>query len=70
MSNPEHARTGPDVRMNVKVSRRDFPLLTEWYLHGELLLDELITRRIALAEVEDAFQAMERGETLRSVIGF
>ena len=29
MSNPEHARTGPDVRMNVKVSRRDFPLLTE-----------------------------------------
>jgi len=29
VSNPEHARTGPDVRMNVKVSRRDFPLLTE-----------------------------------------
>jgi S-(hydroxymethyl)mycothiol dehydrogenase len=49
---------------------RDFPLLAEWYLRGELLLDELITRRIALAEVEDAFQAMERGETLRSVISF
>jgi S-(hydroxymethyl)mycothiol dehydrogenase len=49
---------------------RDFPLLTEWYLRGELLLDELITRRIVLAEVEDAFQAMERGETLRSVISF
>jgi len=29
VSNPEHACTGLDVRMNVKVSRRDFPLLTE-----------------------------------------
>jgi S-(hydroxymethyl)mycothiol dehydrogenase len=49
---------------------RDFPLLAEWYLRGDLLLDELITRRIALAEVEQAFGAMERGETLRSVITF
>ncbi len=29
MSGAEHAGSGPDVRMNVKVSRRDFPLLTE-----------------------------------------
>jgi S-(hydroxymethyl)mycothiol dehydrogenase len=49
---------------------RDFPLLAEWYLRGELLLDELITRRIALADVEDSFGAMERGEVLRSVIVF
>lgn len=49
---------------------RDFPLLAEWYLRGELLLDELITRRIALADVEASFGAMERGEVLRSVIVF
>ncbi len=49
---------------------RDFPLLVEWYLRGELLLDEMVSRRVALAEVEDAFGAMERGETLRSVITF
>ncbi len=49
---------------------RDFPLLVEWYLRGELQLDEMVTRRIALAEVEQAFGAMERGETLRSVITF
>ena len=47
---------------------RDFPLLAQMYLRGELLLDELITRRIALEEVQPAFDAMERGETLRSVI--
>jgi S-(hydroxymethyl)mycothiol dehydrogenase len=49
---------------------RDFPLLADLYLKGELKLDEMITRKIALEEVQDAFEAMERGETLRSVISF
>jgi len=47
---------------------RDFPMLVDWYKSGELKLDELITRRIKLEETDDAFAAMERGETLRSVI--
>jgi S-(hydroxymethyl)mycothiol dehydrogenase len=47
---------------------RDFPLLAEWYRQGKLDLDGLVTRTIALEEVEEAFHAMERGETLRSVI--
>ncbi len=47
---------------------RDFPMLCDWYRTGELKLDELVTRRIALEETDDAFGAMESGETLRSVI--
>ena len=47
---------------------RDFPMLAEWYRQGKLDLDALVTRTIALEEVEEAFHAMERGETLRSVI--
>lgn len=47
---------------------RDVPLLCEWYRQGRLDLDGLVTRRIRLDEIEDAFGAMERGETLRSVI--
>jgi S-(hydroxymethyl)mycothiol dehydrogenase len=47
---------------------RDFPMLADWYRQGRLKLDELVTREIALEEVEDAFDAMKRGETLRSVI--
>jgi len=47
---------------------RDFPLLCDWYRTGDLNLDALVTRRIKLEETDDAFQAMERGETLRSVI--
>lgn len=49
---------------------RDFPLLAEWYRQGNLLLDELVTAKITLDETEEAFEAMIRGETLRSVIMF
>ena len=49
---------------------RDFPMLAEWYRQGKLDLDGLVTRTIKLEETEEAFEAMERGETLRSVIVF
>lgn len=49
---------------------RDFPLLAQWYRQGQLDLDTVVTRTISLAETEEAFEAMERGETLRSVIQF
>ena len=47
---------------------RDFPLLANLYRQGELDLDRMVTRIIKLEETEAAFEAMERGETLRSVI--
>jgi len=50
--------------------RRDFPLLARAYLDGSLLLDELISRRITLEEINDGFAALKRGETIRSVITF
>ena len=50
--------------------RRDFPLLARAYLDGLLMLDELISRRIALEEINEGFGALKRGETIRSVIGF
>jgi S-(hydroxymethyl)glutathione dehydrogenase / alcohol dehydrogenase len=50
--------------------RRDFPLLTRAYLDGTLMLDELISRRIALDEINDGFAALKQGKTIRSVITF
>ncbi len=47
---------------------RDFPLLAAWYAQGQLDLDRVVTRTISLDESEEAFHAMEAGETLRSVI--
>ena len=49
---------------------RDFPLLADWYRQGRLNLDKVLTRTVTLDETEEAFEAMKRGETLRSVIVF
>jgi S-(hydroxymethyl)glutathione dehydrogenase/alcohol dehydrogenase len=46
----------------------DFPALARLYLDGRLQLDPYISRRIALAEVNDGFTALKRGEVIRSVI--
>lgn len=48
--------------------RRDMPKLLELYMQKRLKLDELISRRISLEQVNEAFAAMEAGEVARSVI--
>lgn len=47
---------------------RDFPWLAELYLGGELLLDELITVRLPLEDINDGFDAMRRNEVVRAVV--
>src|SRR6185295_16239739 len=49
--------------------RRDFPWLARLYLEGKLKLDELITQRLPLAQVNDGFAAMTKGEVVRAVLG-
>ena len=49
---------------------RDFPLLARAYLDGRLMLDELITRRIRLADINTGFAALKSGQAIRSVIMF
>ena len=47
---------------------RDFPALLELYRRGRLPLDRLVSRRMPLDDVEDAFAAMRGGEGLRVVL--
>jgi len=47
---------------------RDFPMLIDLYLDGRLDLDRFVSETIAIDEVEQAFESMERGEVLRSVV--
>lgn len=49
---------------------RDFPWLVGEYLKGRLKLDELITRRIRLEEINDGFAMLARGEGIRTVVMF
>jgi S-(hydroxymethyl)glutathione dehydrogenase/alcohol dehydrogenase len=46
----------------------DMPKLIDLYMSKRLKLDELVTRRIKLEQINDAFEWMEKGEVARSVI--
>lgn len=50
--------------------RVDFPRLLNLYKSGRLKLDELITRRYLLDDVNDAITALANGEVARSVLTF
>jgi S-(hydroxymethyl)glutathione dehydrogenase / alcohol dehydrogenase len=49
---------------------RDFPRLAEMVLRGELDAAAMVTRRIGLEDIDDAFRAMESGTSTRSVVVF
>ena len=48
----------------------DIPRYADLYMQGRLNLDELVSQRLALAQINDGFAAMVRGEVARSVIVF
>jgi S-(hydroxymethyl)glutathione dehydrogenase/alcohol dehydrogenase len=48
----------------------DMPRLVDMYMAGKLKLDEMISRRLKLEEVNDAFAEMKTGSIARSVIVF
>lgn len=48
--------------------KRDFPWIVDAYLAGRLKLDELITARIALDDINEGFAMLARGEGIRTVV--
>ena len=48
----------------------DIPRYVDLYLNGRIKLDELISRRFRLEEINDAFAAMEAGEVARGIVVF
>jgi S-(hydroxymethyl)mycothiol dehydrogenase len=49
---------------------RDFPTLVELNRQGRFPLDEFVSERIGLGDIEAAFDKMHRGDVLRSVVEF
>ncbi|MCF3937036.1 MULTISPECIES: S-(hydroxymethyl)mycothiol dehydrogenase [Gordonia] len=47
---------------------RDFPMLIDLYEQGRLPLEKFVTERVGLTDVEAAFESMEAGKVLRSVV--
>ena len=50
--------------------RVDMPRFVDLYLDGRLKLDEMVSARIKLEDINDGFEAMKKGEVARSVIVF
>ena len=50
--------------------RRDIPKYIEWYLDGRLMLDEMVTARLTLDQINDGFETMRQGLSARSIIVF
>jgi S-(hydroxymethyl)glutathione dehydrogenase/alcohol dehydrogenase len=48
--------------------RRDMPRYIDFYMQGMLNLDDMITRRGRLEDVNEAFRAMKAGEVVRTVL--
>jgi len=46
------------------------PRLVDMYLDGRLMLDEMVSARISLDEINQGFEAMKAGSVTRSVITF
>jgi S-(hydroxymethyl)glutathione dehydrogenase/alcohol dehydrogenase len=48
--------------------RTDVPKIVDWYMDGKINIDDLITHTLPLDRINDGFDLMERGESIRSVV--
>ena len=50
--------------------RRDVPKIVDWYMAGKINIDDLITHTMPLDRINEAFDLMHRGESIRTVVTF
>lgn len=50
--------------------RTDVPKIVDWYMEGKINIDDLITHTLPLKNINEGFELMERGESIRSVVRY
>src|ERR687893_337743 len=50
--------------------RTDVPKIVDWYMEGKINIDDLITHKMPLDEINTAFDLMHEGKSIRSVVTF
>ena len=50
--------------------RSDVPRIVDWYMEGKIQIDPLITHTLKLEDINEGFDLMARGESIRSVVLF
>jgi S-(hydroxymethyl)glutathione dehydrogenase/alcohol dehydrogenase len=48
--------------------RTDVPKIVDWYMDGKIQIDPMITHKLALEDINKAFDLMHAGESIRSVV--
>ncbi len=61
-------RTLCSSMMGSSVPNRDIPKLVDLYMNGRLMLDELISHRRPIQEINEAFETLRAGEAARTLI--
>jgi S-(hydroxymethyl)glutathione dehydrogenase/alcohol dehydrogenase len=50
--------------------RTDVPKIVDWYMDGKINIDDLITHKMPLEDINEAFDLMHEGKSIRSVVEF
>jgi S-(hydroxymethyl)glutathione dehydrogenase/alcohol dehydrogenase len=50
--------------------RTDVPKIVDWYMEGKINIDDLITHVMPIEKINEAFDLMRKGESIRSVATF
>ena len=50
--------------------RTQVPTIVDWYMDGKINIDDLITHTMPLEQINDAFDLMHAGKSIRSVVTF
>jgi S-(hydroxymethyl)glutathione dehydrogenase/alcohol dehydrogenase len=50
--------------------RTDVPRIVDWYMDGKIDIDSLITHVLPFEQINEGFELMRRGESIRSVVTF
>ncbi|NUN12014.1 MAG: S-(hydroxymethyl)glutathione dehydrogenase/class III alcohol dehydrogenase [Myxococcales bacterium] len=48
--------------------RTDVPKIVDWYMEGKIKIDELITHRLPLEKINEGFDLMHEGKSIRAVV--
>src|SRR5437762_5642854 len=50
--------------------RSDVPQIVDWYMDGKISIDELITHRLPLERINEGFDLMHEGKSIRAVVTY
>ncbi len=61
-------RVGKDTAFGGARGHTDVPKIVDWYMEGKINIDDLITHKLKLEEINHGFDLMHEGKSIRSVV--